>query len=74
MNLTNLELDYENSTSSRIFFHCKDGLVPNDEQKAVCSGNGTWFPDLTQFECRRTKTTTIQYIATLQYTSNNLAK
>ena len=56
VNLTNMELSLMNgdsSTSLRIFFHCKDGFFPKDEQTAVCSGNGTWFPDLTQFECHR---------------------
>ena len=54
-NLTNLELNFndDSSTSLRIFFRCKDGFVPKDEQTAVCSSNGTWFPDLTQFECHR---------------------
>ena len=53
MNLTNLELSGDSSASLRIFFRCKDGFVPKDEQTAVCSSNGTWFPDLAQFECHR---------------------
>ena len=51
VNLTNLELNHDNSTRSRIFFHCKDGFIPKDEQTAVCSSNGTWFPDIAQYEC-----------------------
>ena len=69
MNLTNLELNHDNSTNSRIFFRCKDGFVPKDEQTAVCSTNGTWLPDLTQFECRTTLTATLQYTTILQYTT-----
>ena len=69
MNLTNLELNHDNSTSSRILFHCKDGFIPKDEQIAVCSNNGTWIPDLTQFECHRAALTTLHYIATFWYTT-----
>ena len=58
MNLTNLELSHDNSTSLRILFRCNDGFIPKDEQMAVCSSNGTWLPDLTQFdhECHRPPT------------------
>ena len=51
MNLTNLELTRDNSTSSSVYFKCKDGFRPRDEQMAVCSSDGMWLPDLTQFEC-----------------------
>ena len=55
VNLTNLELSHDNSTSSSlsVFFKCKDGFRPRDEQMAVCSSNGMWLPDLAQFECHR---------------------
>ena len=53
VNLTNLELTHDNSTSSSIYFKCKDGFRPTDEQMAVCSSDGMWLPDLTQLECHR---------------------
>ena len=61
VNLTNLELNCDNSTTSRILFHCIDGFVPKDEQMAVCSSNGTWIPDPTQFECHRALTATLPH-------------
>ena len=67
MNLTNLELNHDNSTGLRISFRYKGGFVPKDEQIAVCSSNGMWFPDLTQFECSKTLTATLQYTTILLY-------
>jgi hypothetical protein len=64
VNLTSLELNYDNLTSSRIFFRCKDGFVPKDEQTTACSRNGTWLPDLTLFECRKPTTTLTGIILT----------
>ena len=37
VNLTNLELRGDSSASLRIFFRCKDGFVPKEEQTAVFS-------------------------------------
>ena len=57
MNLSNLELTRrysgDNASSLTIVLRCRDGFSPINDQMplAVCSHNGTWMPDLEEFEC-----------------------
>ena len=61
-NTSNLELttagrdssDNTSNLSLTIVLHCRDGFTPVNDQKAVCLSNGTWVPDLEEFECHNT--------------------
>ena len=53
-NLELIRLDPGDNTSSlylTIVLRCRDGFSPVNDRKAVCSSNGTWVPDLEEFEC-----------------------